>query len=107
MGRKFSTKFHSESKIFEAYFLKGQNLADQNKVIRLVSEVGLPIAEVVKILEKRTYKDAVDLDWLRSQQIGINGVPTFVIGQNWMLGAHTYEVLERFIVENPISMQQS
>ena len=45
---------------------------------------------------------SVDFDWIRSRQLGILGVPTFVLGQHGISGAQSYEILERFVVENSL-----
>ena len=101
-GEKFPESSLLNQKIFEAYFVNGQNLADQNLLINLAGEAGLSTQEAVAVLENRSYKEAVDFDWMRSRQIGISGVPTFVIGQYGISGAQSYEILERFVVENTV-----
>ena len=103
---KWAERFPESSmlnqKIFEAYFANGQNLADQNLLIQLAGETGLSTKEAAEVLKNRVYKEAVDIDWMRSRQIGISGVPTFVIGQYGISGAQSYEMLERFVVENTL-----
>ena len=49
------------------------------------------------MVEKRTFKDAVDADWRLSRQYGITGVPTFVAGRHGVVGAQPYEVLEQLV----------
>ena len=50
-----------------------------------------------EVLEKRTFKDAVDEDWKLSRQYGITGVPTFVVGRHGVVGAQPYEALEQLV----------
>ena len=99
-GERFSESSMLNQKIFEAYFVDGQNLADQDLLAKLAGEAGLSTQEAREVLENRVFKEAVDIDWMRSRQIGISGIPTFVIGQYGISGAQTYEMLERFVVEN-------
>ena len=99
-GERFPESSLLNQKIFEAYFVDGQNLANQNLLVKLAGEAGLSTQEATKVLENRVFKEAVDIDWMRSRQIGISGVPTFVIGQYGISGAHSYEILERFVVKN-------
>ena len=40
-----------------------------------------------EVIEKRTFKAAVDEDWKLSRQIGVTGVPTFVAGRYGVVGA--------------------
>jgi predicted DsbA family dithiol-disulfide isomerase len=49
------------------------------------------------VLEKRTFKAAVDEDWKLSRQIGVTGVPTFVAGRRGVVGAQPYETLEELV----------
>ena len=81
MGERFPESSLLNQKIFEAYFVDGQNLANQNLLAKLAGEAGLSTQEAREVLENRVFKEAVDIDWMRSRQIGISGVPTFVIGQ--------------------------
>ena len=57
MGGKIFREFHAESKIFEAYFVDGQNLADQDLLAKLAGEVGLSTQEATEVLENRLYKE--------------------------------------------------
>ena len=101
-GERFSESTLLNQKIFEAYFIDGQNLANQNLLVNLAGEAGLSTQEAAEVIENRSYREAVDLDWVRSRQIGISGVPTFVMGQFGISGAQPYEMLERFVVENTV-----
>ena len=99
-GERFPESSLLNQKIFEAYFVDGQNLANQNLLVKLAGEAGLSTQEATKVLEKRVFKEAVDIDWMRSRQTGISGVPTFVIGQYRIAGAKSYKMLEQFVVKN-------
>ena len=101
-GERFSVGILLNQKIFEAYFVDGKNLANQNLLVNLAGEAGLSTQEAAEVIENRSYREAVDLDLVRSRQIGISGVPTFVMGQFGISGAQPYEMLERFVVENTV-----
>ena len=98
-GERFSESSMLNQKIFEAYFVNGQNLADQDLLAKLAGKAGLSKKKATEVLENRVYQEAVDIDWMRSRQIGISGIPTFVIGQYGISGAQPYEMLEHFVVE--------
>ena len=66
-------------------------------LLEIAAEVGLPVAGAREVLEKRTFKDAVDRDWALSRQYGITGVPTFVAGHRGVVGAQPYEVIEQLV----------
>ena len=100
MGERFPESSLLNQKIFEAYFFDGQNLANQNLLVKLAGEAGLSTQEAREVLENHVFKEAVDVDWMRSRQIGISGLPTFVIGQYGIAGTKSYEMLERFVIKN-------
>jgi predicted DsbA family dithiol-disulfide isomerase len=83
--------------MFRAYFVEARNIGDPDVILDIVKQVGLPVDEAREVIEKRTFKDAVDEDWALSRQLGVTGVPTFVAGRYGVVGAQTYETLERLV----------
>ena len=55
------------------------------------------LAIAQEVLERRTFRDAVDADWDLSRRYGITGVPTFVAGRYGVVGAQPYEALEALV----------
>jgi predicted DsbA family dithiol-disulfide isomerase len=83
--------------MFRAYFVEARNIGDPAVILDIVKQVGLPVDEAREVIEKRTFKDAVDEDWALSRQLGVTGVPTFVAGRYGVVGAQPYETLERLV----------
>jgi len=83
--------------IFRAYFVDGINIGKRDELVGLAKSVGLPEEEARSILELRTFKDAVDSDWLRSHNLGVRAVPTFFIEDRVLVGFPSYELLEQFL----------
>ena len=83
--------------LFKAYFVDGRNIGDPQELIRIAQSIGLPGDKAREVLEKRTYKAAVDADWEKSRQYGVTGVPTFVHEGRGVVGAQPYEALEQLI----------
>jgi predicted DsbA family dithiol-disulfide isomerase len=83
--------------LFKAYFVDGRNIGDKGVLLEVVKSIGLSDEEAGIALDKRTFKAAVDADWEKSRQYGVTGVPTFVIGQNGVVGAQPYAVLEQLV----------
>ena len=66
----------------------------------LVSLTGrLPGDQAREILTARSFREAVDDDWMRSRQYGVTGVPTFVAGGYGFSGAQPYEAIEQLLVQ--------
>jgi predicted DsbA family dithiol-disulfide isomerase len=78
---------------FRAYFVDARDISNVDVMLDVVQSVGLSVDAAREVLEKRTFKDAVDADWKLSREYGITGVPTFVIGRYGVVGAQPYEAL--------------
>jgi predicted DsbA family dithiol-disulfide isomerase len=89
-------EFHNA--VFRAYFVEGINIAKIPELSALAKSVGLSESQARKILEDRTFKDAVDRDWARARALGIAAVPTFLFNERMLVGAQPYEVLEQFLI---------
>jgi predicted DsbA family dithiol-disulfide isomerase len=83
--------------LYRAYFVAGENLADEKLLADVAARVGLPRDEAKRVLEERTFRELVDADWSRAHELGVTGVPTFVCGDRAVVGAQPYEVLERMV----------
>jgi predicted DsbA family dithiol-disulfide isomerase len=85
--------------LFRAYFVDGRNIGDPAVLLEIAKTLGLDEAKAREVLEKRTYKAAIDEDWERSRRYGVTGVPTFVIGDRGVVGAQPYEALEELVTK--------
>jgi predicted DsbA family dithiol-disulfide isomerase len=83
--------------MFRAYFVEARNIGDPVVILEIVKQAALSVDDAREVIEKRTFKDAVDEDWALSRQLGVTGVPTFVAGRYGVVGAQPYETLERLV----------
>ena len=83
--------------LFRAYFVEARDISQPAVLLDIAQQVGLPVDAAREVLEKRTFKDAVDADWKVSREYGITGVPTFVVGRYGVVGAQPYEALEQLV----------
>jgi predicted DsbA family dithiol-disulfide isomerase len=83
--------------LFRAYFVDAKNIGDPEVLVEIAASVGLPAEQAREVIEKRTHKAAIDADWEKSHRYGVTGVPTFVIGNNGVVGAQPYEALEALV----------
>lgn len=84
--------------LFRAYFVEGRNIARIETLLDVAKTVGLPVAAARDVLESRAASDLVDADWERARQLGLTGVPTFLVGDQGVVGAQSYEVLEQLVL---------
>lgn len=83
--------------LFRAYFVDGKNIGDAQVLAEIAASVGLDRKAALDVLEKRTFKEAVDADWEKSHQYGVTGVPTFVAAMRGVVGAQPYEALVELV----------
>jgi len=93
-------EFHKT--MFRAYFVDGQNIGKPSILMELAKSIHLSDKEVRKVIQDRTYKDAVDLDWKRSHESGVTAVPTFLFNHQRLVGAQNFQTLEKLLLSNNV-----
>lgn len=82
----------AEERLFKAYFTEGKNIADYETLAELGEEIGLNKTEVLEMLNSDAYVFDVASDILDSRNIGVTGVPFFVIDRKYSIsGAQPVE----------------
>jgi predicted DsbA family dithiol-disulfide isomerase len=81
----------AQERVMRAYFTEGVPIGDREALIALGADLGL---DARAALESDEYAEAVRADELLAQQIGIQGVPFFVLNRRYgVSGAQPAEVL--------------
>lgn len=98
------TQHDVAERLFRAYFVEGQNIGDREVLVRVGAEAGLEEAAVREALEGDVGKEEVRYGLDEARQLGVQGVPFFIIGGRYGLsGAQPTEVLvelfERAVAE--------
>ncbi|MCB2307613.1 DsbA family oxidoreductase [Clostridium estertheticum] len=70
-------------RILKAYFVDSLNISDNKVLARLAYEVGLNSEKVLSILESAQYGNEVRKDEETASELGISGVPYFVINNKY------------------------
>jgi len=83
--------------VFRAYFAEAKDISNVAVLIDLAAAAGLDRAAAAEVLEKRTFRKAIDDDWARSFRDGIDSVPTFAAGGHVLVGAQPYPELEALV----------
>lgn len=82
-----------EEVLFRAYFIEGKNTADHETLAQLAESVGINKQEALDVLASDAYADDVRNDIYESQQVGVRGVPHFVLGDKYAIsGAQPSEL---------------
>lgn len=85
--------------VFRAYWQEGKDIGHKEQLFSLAVQVGLDIEELESYLESGKAADKLNQHLLEVREYGIHGVPTFVIGNKIVVGAHPYEVLKKVFIE--------
>jgi predicted DsbA family dithiol-disulfide isomerase len=89
-----------KDRLFRAYFGEGAAVGLVDTLVPLAVEVGLDEAEVREVLASDRYADAVRADEMAARQMGVSGVPFFVIDRRYgVSGAQPPEVLLQCLQE--------
>jgi predicted DsbA family dithiol-disulfide isomerase len=83
-----------KERLFAAYLVEGEAIGELETLVRVVSEAGLDADEARAVLDGTAYADEVRADELEASDIGITGVPFFVIDRKYAVsGAQPADVL--------------
>lgn len=75
-------------RLFQLYFLEGANIGDTQVLADAAAECGLDGALVSQLLEGDQDKDAVQNEISTAQQMGVTGVPCFILDKRFaVMGA--------------------
>src|SRR5262249_53711721 len=81
-------------RLFRANFTEGRDIGDLNVLADLAAEVGLDRAETAARLATDQDRDAVLAEIQQAYQIGVTGVPTFILAQRYgVVGAQSTEAM--------------
>jgi predicted DsbA family dithiol-disulfide isomerase len=85
-------------RVLEAFFRDGQDIGDLGVLTKLAGEVGLDPEDFAAALRSRKYREA-HRQALRHayEEVGVSGVPLFVIGSETLSGVQDREMLEAVI----------
>ena len=84
----------AKERLLRAYFTEGRALAERDTLVELAAEAGLDPEAARAALEGGSHADEVRADEREAAQLGITGVPFFVLGRRYAVsGAQPSELL--------------
>jgi predicted DsbA family dithiol-disulfide isomerase len=93
LAKKYGKGNELEELIFKAYFTEGKDVSEIEALVDLGRNVGLDETEIRNMLASKQFKEAVQNDIIEAQQIGVRGVPFFVLDRKYAIsGAQPNEV---------------
>lgn len=86
-------------KLLAAYFTESKQIGDNETLVDLAESVGIDKQEALAVLnDEQAYAEEVRYDQKLAQQIGVQGVPFFVINQKYAIsGAQPIETFQQAI----------
>ncbi|MBL8077202.1 MAG: DsbA family oxidoreductase [Anaerolineales bacterium] len=82
--------------VFRQVYADGLDISNWGVLRAAAEEVGLDGADMQQVVESGTYTAEVAGQVQQAQQIGVSGVPTYVINDRYaVVGAQPYEVFKR------------
>lgn len=90
----------AKERLMRAYFTEGEPIGDDETLVRLVAEVGVPADEARAVLSGDDYTKEVRADIRRAAMLGIQGVPFFVLDEKYGIsGAQPSEVFAEALAQ--------
>ncbi len=91
-------------RLFEGYFLEGQDVGDSEVLTSLASEAGLDRTDVAERLARDDDRERVAAEADANRRSGITGVPFFLIGNRYpIVGAQSPETMVQ-VIERVLAM---
>lgn len=75
----------AEELLFHAYFIDGKNVADHEVLVNIAEELGLDTDQAQYVLNSDSFDYEVKQDILEARNIGVTGVPFFVLNDKYAL----------------------
>lgn len=96
----------AQEALLKAYFIEGKNVEDTQTLISIGLSIGLSQDDLRKLFAGEAYTNDVENDIYEARQVGVKGVPFFVIDRKYAIsGAQPVDVflktLERAWAETP------
>jgi predicted DsbA family dithiol-disulfide isomerase len=86
-------EFHHAA--YKAFWEDRRDIGEVGVLAEIADSVDLDGADMVKSLEERVYSSTVMAQYREALQYGINGIPTFLVGNLLFTGAHPYEIFKQ------------
>ena len=91
---------------YKAYWEECKNLGDLGVIQELALKCGLDWPQLSERLETGYYRDTVLTQYREAMDLGIRGIPAFLMGNQLFTGAQPYEIFKLAVARAREGMQQ-
>lgn len=84
-AKQYGKQNEAEEKLFAAYFTEGKNIDDAETLMAMAAELGLDVTKFASIMSSGAYAKDVMADIEEAQELGIRGVPFFVLNRKYAI----------------------
>jgi predicted DsbA family dithiol-disulfide isomerase len=71
--------------LLKAYFIEGEKIGTDDVLLRIAEEAGISRDRAKEVLDSDEFAEEVKMDIAEAQQIGVKGVPFFVINRKYAI----------------------
>lgn len=82
-ANQYNKEYDLTGRLMKAYFTDGRNIADIDTLVELAEEMGLNGNEARRVLDNGEFADQVKSEITEARQIGVQGVPFFVLNRKY------------------------
>jgi predicted DsbA family dithiol-disulfide isomerase len=83
--------------VFDAYWKDGRDIGDQDFLLSIAESIGFRKEDILEYIDSDEPFEELSKSLRELRKYGINGVPTFIIGDRIVVGAQPYDVFEKVI----------
>ena len=84
-AKQYGKQSEAEEVVFHAYFTQGKNIDDAETLLSFAVELGLDTEKFANIMGSGAYAKDVMADINEAQELGIRGVPFFVLDRKYAI----------------------
>lgn len=84
-AKQYGKQSEAEEKLFAAYFTEGKNIDDAPTLLAIAAEMDLDAAKLTNVMGSGAYAKDVLADIQEAQELGIRGVPFFVLNRKYAI----------------------
>lgn len=79
--------------LFDFYFHRLQDIGDEEVLSAIAESIQVSSEDAQRCMGDRTMKSTIDAQIFEARQLGISGVPSYIIGKEYVSGAQPYGLI--------------